>query len=1011
MIKRTPVIVGKKKKKTKRTPVRTPLVISYTDPSEDPEGFFEAISTEAGWVENLTQSPTPTGFSSTKLYPYQADHMSNYSKYRWLNKSRQIGASYGFSCEGLAKTHLLDYFTSIFVSYNQEEANEKINYARAMYESVPLRFQRKMVVDRVTALEFEKRTGQRRAITRLISHPQRAVRGKGGNVDVLLDEFAHFTWDTKIYVAAVPVITRGFGQITIASSPLGRTGLHWQIGEDKKRYPAYSRQYVYWYECLPAGTPVYVKGGIKNIEDIDVGDLVLTHKGRHSEVSVVKRQKNRYRKLVSIRCWYNSESLRCTPDHKILVADVGDCRLGGAYKRCRPSCKRSCSVKKQHPMFSNGLQSTLAWKMAGELNGTEYLVFPKSKAREVALDKIDILKSLTINYTLKSQDRYVCAGSGKGTGKRIRRFVKVDSNLMKVIGYFLAEGSVRAFGGKGHSKNGGGVGFSFGPVDNINEAYYVKDLKRAFKSVFGQNLKDSNCVTKKGIECFGLGLCSGVLNNFFGENFGYHHNTKRLPEWVLRLPVNLLEDLVQTYINGDGTTNIIENVTNVGSTSRQLIYQLKEVLSRLGIISSLGKLPASRNNSKWNNMDLWGLHWWSELSKRVEEDDDYEYYPIKNIIEEGHEGYVYDITVPRDNSFVARGFVVHNCIDFLNPKGKTIFEEVQKKAPLMSTEERVITYGNESIVQAYYSSHIEDFMQEYELRPFDERESYYPITLINSCTFEALSGELNIDGDDIYGENPITVEPVYPGLTYKHYDSIEELAYAIDKGQVGKLLYAGYDVGRYENASELIVIEEIKKYNDFHMVRLGIGARNLPFEDQQNLLEKAFRYLPIRKMAIDVTGIGKQLGEYMKKRYRSRIEEVDFGTINKQEMAVNIKIRMEDQIIGYPTDRDLIKQIHSIKREISTANQVRFIAEEDRTHHGDKFWALALATSCGTPAQQLRFMSRPKIETVDKSANVINLDSKRQFPKNKDEFVLPSGVETPPLHVNSLGATLLNFER
>ena len=70
-------------------------------------------------------------------------------------------------------------------------------------------------------------------------------------------------------------------------------------------------------------------------------------------------------------------------------------------------------------------------------------------------------------------------------------------------------------------------------------------------------------------------------------------------------------------------------------------------------------------------------------------------------------------------------------------------------------------------------------------------------------------------------------------------------------------------------------------------------------------------------------------------------------------MCVGLKIRMEDQMIGYPSDRDLIKQIHSIKREISQANQVKFSAQEDRTHHGDKFWSLALASDAGSPLQKL----------------------------------------------------------
>jgi phage FluMu gp28-like protein len=257
---------------------------------------------------------------------------------------------------------------------------------------------------------------------------------------------------------------------------------------------------------------------------------------------------------------------------------------------------------------------------------------------------------------------------------------------------------------------------------------------------------------------------------------------------------------------------------------------------------------------------------------------------------------------------------------------------------------------------------------------------------------------VEVDEEDMYGDSPTTFEPVYPGLAYKTYDSIEALATAIKQGKVSRILYAGYDVGRYENASELMIIEELRDHNDFQMVRHTSGGRGMEFDAQQNMLEKTMSMLPIRTLAIDSTGIGKQLGEYMKKRFRSRVECIDFNIGNKQDMAVEFKIRLEEQLIGYPFDKTLVKHIHSIKREISTANQVRFVAEEIGGDHGDKFWALAMASKCGSPIRLLRSKFRAQSSAVPKTSNVIPIDSKRKFPKNKDEYVLPKGVEKPPLH-------------
>ena len=173
------------------------------------------------------------------------------------------GFSYIYAGRSLARSHLQHYQTSIFISINQEEANEKIVYARGLFESLPLSVRKKIVVDNKQTLEFEDKSGKAASRTRIISHAQREPRGKGGNVDVYLDEAAHYTWGESIYVAAVPIITRGSGTLTIGSSPLGKKGIHYDIMAKEAFRRIYTYHRIFWWHCIDFVKKGFFKRALK----------------------------------------------------------------------------------------------------------------------------------------------------------------------------------------------------------------------------------------------------------------------------------------------------------------------------------------------------------------------------------------------------------------------------------------------------------------------------------------------------------------------------------------------------------------------------------------------------------------------------------------------------------------------------------------------------------------------------------------------------------------------------
>jgi len=200
-----------------------------------------SLATEVGFITALCRYED----EPILLEPYQFAFLKNRARFRWITKSRQVGFSFVFALEALARCHLREGYTAVFVSFNQDEAKEKILIARQVYEELPTGIQKKLAVDSKTELAFES-SGRR--ISRIVSVPSKPPRGKKG--DCYLDELAHYVNDREVYTGSTALILRSHGQLTGCSTPLGRRGIFWEIAtEELRKFPHHSRQSVPWWLC------------------------------------------------------------------------------------------------------------------------------------------------------------------------------------------------------------------------------------------------------------------------------------------------------------------------------------------------------------------------------------------------------------------------------------------------------------------------------------------------------------------------------------------------------------------------------------------------------------------------------------------------------------------------------------------------------------------------------------------------------------------------------------------
>ncbi|MBI3184634.1 MAG: hypothetical protein HYZ28_21060 [Myxococcales bacterium] len=216
----------------------------------DEQDLLDWLGTELGFLTGVGHyNEEPLVFE-----PYQVAFLRSAKKYRWVEKARQVGFSFLFACEAIARCHLREAHTSVMVSYNLEDAKEKVNYARQLAEELPLAFRKKLVTDSKTELAFLSNSASKR-VSRIISNPSKAPRGKKG--DLYLDELAHYANDREVYKGSTALILRSRGQLTGCSSPLGRRGVFWEIArQELRRYPTYWRLRAPWWLCRFFSTDV-----------------------------------------------------------------------------------------------------------------------------------------------------------------------------------------------------------------------------------------------------------------------------------------------------------------------------------------------------------------------------------------------------------------------------------------------------------------------------------------------------------------------------------------------------------------------------------------------------------------------------------------------------------------------------------------------------------------------------------------------------------------------------------
>lgn len=402
--------------------------------------------------------------------------------------------------------------------------------------------------------------------------------------------------------------------------------------------------------CFVAGTSVMMSDGLKNIEDVKVGDKVITGEGNIKEV-VDAWEEPAEGNLIEIKA-LGSAAITCTENHKF--------KIWKQNKYCKCGCGESISNGK---LYISGHHCIRDLK-TGRFNqiAKEYDNYSVGKRVIKGENPIKEVQAKDI----EKGDYFLIP----------RKFEEKPTNISKeqarLLGYYLAEGGLH------NCNNRKVVIYYFGGHEHNTIAL---DAYNCCKSIgltpthrlYKKKNDPTRTVGESNVDVH------NIKDAWFTEwciKHGSHkHINKKISEEVLSWPLYLKEELIRGYFRGDGHLNIKSHQIIGASVSKTLIYQLKIVLTQLGIFSSIYKIKRQKEN--WNdcyqltsNGDdarklakiVWGedIEFNKTTNKRTFLDDSYIYVPVQKVILSDKKEKTYNLTIEKDHSYIANSISTLN---------------------------------------------------------------------------------------------------------------------------------------------------------------------------------------------------------------------------------------------------------------------------------------------------------------------------------------------------------------
>jgi hypothetical protein len=375
--------------------------------------------------------------------------------------------------------------------------------------------------------------------------------------------------------------------------------------------------------CFSEKTQILMSDGTtKNIENIEVGDFVLSHTGTSRKITQIFKRN------------YD----------------------GSAFKVNNVNWKHfdDTFVTTEHPYFLNGKNfdsisnaKLFQFDKWGALKQKgDYLSLP---IQYIPSDKRDILYKDFVDVPLKEFNGWVKPKIS--TGRYVPPKFSLTEDFGWILGYFLAEGYF--IKSTKYATKLSGITFC---SDNREIEYHERVRKFASQS----KLTTSEFQNKAG-----HGYTVDIYNNALAELFfrlcGQYSDKKKLHPALMDANIEFLRGILEGFDAGDGTKRK-KPYKELTTTSYKLASQLFTIAARLGLCPRLTRKPFEKDRKRAyliHYIDKTHVHVQKRTRFKIE--NNYNQYRLDNLEPTFYKGTVYNLEVEIDHSYIGNGVAVHNC--------------------------------------------------------------------------------------------------------------------------------------------------------------------------------------------------------------------------------------------------------------------------------------------------------------------------------------------------------------
>jgi len=361
--------------------------------------------------------------------------------------------------------------------------------------------------------------------------------------------------------------------------------------------------------CFHPNTYINTENGHTTIDKINIGDNVLTHTGEYKKVTkIMKTLVNE--KLINLKNSLGSDVL-VTKNHPFLTKEYSN-----QYKLKE--------IKRYNSYFKDTI-----WKNIENLNTGDILYYPFNTKEEVA-------DNSNIYY---------------------------EDDFFKLIGIYMGDGNLAI-----KYSNTGRIE-SIKVRVSLGKDYpeLIEEVIRLLKKYSKNSVGINNFKNHINLVCYDTELGKKILDICGGPN------NKKLHKDLLNAPIELQKNIIIGWYETDGCEH--KNSFSISTSYENLLYDLTYLYKRCGLLYSVfcnkgrehiikNKKVFSRNSYNINCTNI-------NLKTFVQERTKHNSISINNhIIKKfkskdttfsDYEGFVYNLEVEDNHSYIANGIAVHNC--------------------------------------------------------------------------------------------------------------------------------------------------------------------------------------------------------------------------------------------------------------------------------------------------------------------------------------------------------------